>query len=103
MPSIRLATMEVTVRKSALGRMSLRSPSSALLAIGAERPRLASASSEVKFASAPPSSGVVKSVLPSTIAPAFTASRLARRAVVIGCSAVSSLPLAWRARRAGIA
>ena len=48
-----------------------------LLVIGAERPRLANASSEVKFASAPPSSGAVKSVLPSTIAPAFTASRLA--------------------------
>ena len=82
--------MEVTVRKSALGRFSRRKPSQAFLAMGAERPRLASASSEVKFVSAPPISGAVNSVFPRASAPALTASRFISRAVVMGTSAVSS-------------
>ena len=71
--------------------------------MGADRPRLASASSEVKFASAPPISGVVKSVFPSASAPAFTARRFISRAVVIGASAGASPFSACRARSAAIA
>ena len=94
--------MDVTVRKSALGRRSRRSPSHALFAMGADSPRLARASSEVKFASAPPIKGAVSRVLPSTSAPAFTASRLARREVVMGVSAASSPLSVWSWRKAAM-
>ena len=103
LPSSRLAIMEVTVRKSALGRRSCLSPRTALLAMGALRPRLANASSEVKPASAPPTSGFFSTVLPSSSAPPFTASRLISRLVVMGVSAGSSPPAACCARSAGIA
>ena len=53
MPSSKLATMDVTVRKSALGRRSFRSPFHALFTMGQVRPMLARASKEVKFAMVP--------------------------------------------------
>ena len=95
-------TIEVTVRKSALGRISAFRPSHAPRAIGAVSPSEARASSDVKLAAQPPSSGRVKSVLPSSSAPALTASRLTSRFVVIGVSAGASFEAAWRARMAGM-
>ena len=69
--------MEVTVRKSALGRNSLRSPRTAPFAIGQERARLISDCTLVNLPRRPGHGAPRSAVLPSSSAPALTARRWA--------------------------
>ena len=81
--------MDVTVRKSALGRRSFRSPFHALFTMGQVRPMLARASKEVKFAMVPAIKLPGNTVLPISKAPALIASRFVRCAVVMATSGSS--------------
>ena len=90
--------MEVTVRKSALGRRSRLTPSSALFAMGADRPRLASACTEVNLPTTPVPALPLNTKFPSASAPALTARRLASVLTGMESSPASSCRLAWRVR-----
>ena len=97
--------MEVTVRKSAFGRMSFRSPfqRAPCHRRGKAQARQRFQRGEVRQRAAQQRGGKQR-VAQHHCAPAFTASRFARRAVVIGCFGRFFLAAsAWRARRAGIA
>ena len=90
--------MEVTVRKSALGRRSRFNPSSALFAIGADSPRLASACMEVNLPMTPVPALPLNTKFPSVSAPALTTSRLASVLTGMESSPASSCRFACRVR-----
>ena len=95
--------MEVTVRKSALGRNSRRRPRAAPFAIGQESPRLISACTLVNLPSRPDHGAPRSAVLPNSSAPALTARRRASWRVDMPASASSLVEAPWRARMASMA